>query len=72
MFNPHLTRSHDPFLVILFYDHALTFKDEYRYIWQKPRSGASVLFLLNRYFALISVSVTSVLRVIACMELKII
>ncbi|GJE86617.1 hypothetical protein PsYK624_026970 [Phanerochaete sordida] len=41
-------------VVILYYDHALTFRDEYAHIWRNPRAGASLLFLLNRYFAFFS------------------
>ena len=42
-------------LAILYYDHALTFSDEYRYIWTGtwPKQ---CLFLFNRYFALLAVS----------------
>lgn len=41
---------------MLYYDHLITFGEEYRHIWRNPRSGASVLFLINRYFAFFVVS----------------
>lgn len=40
--------------VILYYDHLLTFRDEHAHIWAHPRTGAALLFLLNRYFAFFS------------------
>lgn len=43
--------------VILYYDHCITFDDEYRYIWQNKLSGASWLFFVNRYFAFLAVRV---------------
>ena len=36
---------------IVYYDHVITFAEEYNHVWSKPWSGASVLFLLNRYVA---------------------
>lgn len=41
-------------IVILYYDHAITFDDEYWRVWRSPGTGASVLFLVNRYFAFLS------------------
>ncbi|EKM50707.1 uncharacterized protein PHACADRAFT_188242, partial [Phanerochaete carnosa HHB-10118-sp] len=41
-------------LVILYYDHAITFDDEYWLVWRTPNSGASVFFLVNRYFSFFS------------------
>ncbi|KAJ3492239.1 hypothetical protein NLI96_g123 [Meripilus lineatus] len=38
-------------LGILYYDFALTFGDEMKYVWQQPKSGASWLFIINRYFS---------------------
>ncbi|KAI0342269.1 hypothetical protein BDW22DRAFT_178335 [Trametopsis cervina] len=38
-------------LTVLYYDYLITFGEEYRHIWRNPRSGASILFLVNRYFA---------------------
>jgi hypothetical protein len=47
----------DPLIAaILYYDHAITFDEEYRYVWKNAHSSAAVLFLVNRYFALFSVS----------------
>ncbi|KIJ23065.1 hypothetical protein M422DRAFT_276431 [Sphaerobolus stellatus SS14] len=36
-------------IVMLFYDHLLTFDEELCRIWRQPFSGATLLFLLNRY-----------------------
>ncbi|EKM56616.1 uncharacterized protein PHACADRAFT_253825 [Phanerochaete carnosa HHB-10118-sp] len=41
-------------IVILFYDHAITFDGEFWRVWRTPRSGASILFFVNRYFAFFS------------------
>lgn len=38
-------------IVIFFYDYAITFDDEYWRVWRTPTTGASLVFLLNRYFA---------------------
>lgn len=46
-------------LAILYYDHALTFGDEYKRIWQHPTRSPSLFFFLNRYFALLTVSTDS-------------
>lgn len=35
--------------VMLIYDHMLTFDQEIERIWKRPPSGATVLFLINRY-----------------------
>ena len=43
-------------LVILNYDHILTFADEVRLIWRAPWSKLSVVFLLNRYVTFFTVS----------------
>ena len=45
--------------VILYYDHAVTFDEEYWRVWRTPGTGASILFLVNRYFAFFSVRLTS-------------
>lgn len=39
-------------LVVLFYDHCLTFADEVEYIWPAPTTYAKYTFLLNRYTVL--------------------
>ena len=39
-------------LVMLFYDHLLTFDDEVRLVWKAKPSMAKKLFLLNRYVVL--------------------
>lgn len=43
--------KHPPVVVVLYYDHALTFGEEYERIWANPTRIASVLFILNRYFS---------------------
>ncbi|KIJ51624.1 hypothetical protein M422DRAFT_243923 [Sphaerobolus stellatus SS14] len=40
-------------LVMLAYDHLLTFDQEVNRIWKRTFSGASLLFLLNRYISLL-------------------
>ncbi|KAJ8501502.1 hypothetical protein ONZ45_g12127 [Pleurotus djamor] len=48
-------RIEDSFAIIattiLFYDHMLTFSEEVKHIWKKPKTPLSLMFLLNRYFA---------------------
>ncbi|OSD01353.1 hypothetical protein PYCCODRAFT_1445825 [Trametes coccinea BRFM310] len=39
-------------LMVLLYDHCLTFGDEVRYIWTAPATYAKYTFLLNRYTVL--------------------
>lgn len=39
-------------LVVLLYDHVLTFADEVRLVWLAPRSLAKYAFLLERYLVL--------------------
>lgn len=46
-------------VAILCYDHLITFGEEYRRIWIHPLTGASLRFLLTRYFALIAVSIVN-------------
>ncbi|KAF9467859.1 hypothetical protein BDZ94DRAFT_1294761 [Collybia nuda] len=43
--------------VVLLFDHCLTFSSEIEHIWNKRKTPFSCLFLLNRYFALLAVSV---------------
>ena len=43
------------YAVILFYDHIITFNEEYCKIWTKPWCKASATFLLTRYVALLTV-----------------
>ena len=35
--------------VILFYDYLITFGDEVQLFWRRKWTGATVLFILNRY-----------------------
>lgn len=39
------------FVVILYYDHIITFDAEIRTIWNRPLSIVSALFVVNRYSA---------------------
>ncbi|KIP11517.1 hypothetical protein PHLGIDRAFT_454225 [Phlebiopsis gigantea 11061_1 CR5-6] len=39
-------------LIILFYDHLLTFSDEVRLVWAAPRSFPKYAFLFNKYLVL--------------------
>lgn len=39
-------------LVVLLYDHALTFVDEVKLIWAAPASFPKYAFLFNRYLVL--------------------
>lgn len=38
---------------LLIYDHAITLSDEIRYVWKRKASGATVIFVLNRYISLL-------------------
>ncbi|KAF7343235.1 hypothetical protein MVEN_01754900 [Mycena venus] len=38
-------------LTFLYWDHLLTFGDEVRYIWSKPKTASAYCFFLNRYLA---------------------
>ncbi|KAL4247834.1 hypothetical protein ABKN59_007540 [Abortiporus biennis] len=42
--------------VLCYYDYTLTFSDEWRCIWKRRYSGATVCFFINRYFTLIYIS----------------
>jgi Family of unknown function (DUF6533) len=35
--------------MVMFYDHLITFDDEYHYIWKAPASFGKYAFLLSRY-----------------------
>uniref|UniRef100_A0A0W0GF30 DUF6533 domain-containing protein n=1 Tax=Moniliophthora roreri TaxID=221103 RepID=A0A0W0GF30_MONRR len=37
-------------IVILYWDHILTFPTEVKYLWKRPRFTSAYLFFLNRYF----------------------
>ena len=47
-----LTRRAAVGLIILFYDHLLTFADEVRLVWRAPRSFPKYAFLFNKYLVL--------------------
>ena len=36
---------------LLYYDHIITFPQEYRKVWKRPLSFINILFLANRYSA---------------------
>lgn len=38
---------------LLLYDMAITFFDEYHYMWKGRRTGVTMLFLANRYLMLL-------------------
>lgn len=42
-----------PVTALLWFDFALTLPDEYRRIWKRKFSGATVIYLLMRYVAVI-------------------
>ncbi|KAG2743164.1 hypothetical protein P692DRAFT_20838697 [Suillus brevipes Sb2] len=39
---------------ILVYDHVATLPEEIAFIWRRPKALSGMLFLLNRYFALLA------------------
>ncbi|KAH9848729.1 hypothetical protein C2E23DRAFT_738700 [Lenzites betulinus] len=41
-----------PYSALLAYDHLLTFSGEVQFVWGRKFSGATVIFLLNRYITL--------------------
>ncbi|KAI9567800.1 hypothetical protein HD554DRAFT_2172869 [Boletus coccyginus] len=41
------------------YDYILTFSDEIEYVWNKPWSWVSMLFIIIRYFGLSNVVIIS-------------
>lgn len=45
------------------YEHLITFDDEVRCVWRRRISGASTLFLLNRY-AILAASLVGVVQVV--------
>ena len=73
-------------LMILFYDHLLTFGDEVELIWTAPATYAKYTFLLNRYSVLATLLAVAygafpffrpplvcaiVMRVYACRDLRV-
>jgi hypothetical protein len=36
------------------YDHVATLPEEIAFIWRRPKALSGMLFLLNRYFALLA------------------
>ena len=43
-----------PCVALIFYEHMLTFGDEVEMFWKRKFTGATAMFLLNRYLILIS------------------
>lgn len=43
--------------VLFFYECALTIKDEMRLFWKKKLTGATVLFWLNKWLAIVSYAI---------------
>lgn len=55
-----LTRT----LVVLYsYDHVITLDNEVKYVWRRRISGASVLFMMNRYMMLLA-SLASIIHLV--------
>ncbi len=42
-------------LVLTIYDHILTVSQEVEYVWRRKFTAATVLFLANRYLALVNI-----------------
>ncbi|CAK5272337.1 unnamed protein product [Mycena citricolor] len=38
-------------IVVLYWEHLVTFEDEVKYLWQRTRTASTYAFLLNRYLA---------------------
>ncbi|CAK5272706.1 unnamed protein product [Mycena citricolor] len=38
-------------IVVLYWEHLVTFEDEVKYLWQRARTASTYAFLLNRYLA---------------------
>lgn len=47
-------------VAVLYYDHCLTFGEEYRRVWKNIGCRASWFFILNRYFSFFAVSPLSI------------
>ncbi|KAF5367710.1 hypothetical protein D9758_009839 [Tetrapyrgos nigripes] len=45
-------------LALVFYDYILTFSEEYRLIWKKPKNWTTGLFFINRYLIFVESVVT--------------
>ncbi|KAF8492111.1 hypothetical protein JB92DRAFT_3004519 [Gautieria morchelliformis] len=41
-------------LTMITYDYAITFDDEFEFVWKRPWSLGKILFLFNRYFGLLT------------------
>ncbi len=50
---PHSHRGHALLLVLFLYDFVVTLVDEVTYFWGSKPTGATVVFFLNRYTALL-------------------
>ncbi|KAE9395757.1 hypothetical protein BT96DRAFT_997349 [Gymnopus androsaceus JB14] len=44
---------------LVFWNYFLTFEDELELIWRRPKNGVTVVFLVNRYLAMIAQLVTT-------------
>jgi len=42
------------FILVLFYDYLLTFREEVEFIWKGAMGTGKLLFLLNRYIPMIN------------------
>lgn len=51
-------------LAMIFHEHMMTISQEVRYVWSQRLTGATIIFLLNRYMVLIF-GVTIILQTVA-------
>lgn len=54
----------DSALAMIFHEHMMTISQEVRYVWGQRLTGATIIFLLNRYMVLI-LGVTIILQTVA-------
>ena len=51
-------------LAMIFHEHMMTISQEVRYVWGQRLTGATMIFLLNRYMVLI-LGITIILQTVA-------
>ncbi|KAE9406238.1 hypothetical protein BT96DRAFT_1015011 [Gymnopus androsaceus JB14] len=47
-------------ITFLYWDHLITFPEEFKYLWKRPVRASTALFLFNRYFAVLGNVVVTV------------
>jgi len=47
-------------ITFLYWDHLITFPEEFHYLWKRPVRASTALFLFNRYFAVLGNVVVTV------------